>query len=170
MQHKLILCLFSIIILMAPSCKKEHLTKETQTGANTFSCKINGNVFTPCKGGLFSGPPLWGGYSNNFKTVVIAGECTLEYPFKYVVIDLENFHGVGEYLLSDINNSCTYLESNPTDKYYKSSLTQNGKVVITKDDRVNFIVSGTFEFTAANTSNSSDIVTVLSGRFDIKFI
>ena len=84
------------------------------------------------------------------------------------IIELNNFRGVGEYLLSDINNDCRYEEFYP-DNVYKSALTVNGKITITKDDRVNFIVAGTFEFTARNTTNSSDIVSISKGYFNLKF-
>ena len=88
-------------------------------------------------------------------------------PHKYVIIELNNFHGVGEYLLSDNNNDCRYEEFYP-DNIYRSSLTKNGKVTITKDDRVNFILSGTFEFTTANTTSPCDIVSISKGYFNIK--
>ena len=168
---KLILYIPLLILLaVQTSCKKESLTKETQTGANTFSCKINGKVFIPCNDfDLFvTTTPLYVHYDNNFTRVFIGAQCNKEVPYRRIYIDLDNFHGVGEYLLSDVNNSCIYLESDPIDKYYKSQLTKTGKVTITKDDRTNSILSGTFEFTAADKTNPSDMVTVSSGRFDIK--
>lgn len=166
---KYIITAITLLMLTAAACKKDNLTKETQTGANTFSCKVNGKVFTPCNGGLFSGgPSLYGHYSNNFTTIYIGADCTREYPFEFINIEIDNFHGIGEYLLSDLNNFCTYRVSNPVDKYYYSKITQNGKVIITKDDRINSILSGTFEFTGADKTNPSDIVTVSAGRFDIK--
>jgi hypothetical protein len=76
-----------------------------------------------------------------------------------VIIELNNFRGVGEYLLSDINNDCRYEEFYP-DNVYKSVLPHNGKVTITKDDRVNFILAGTFEFKDCNTTNLSDVVSI----------
>ena len=85
-----------------------------------------------------------------------------------MIIELNNFRGVGEYLLSDINNDCRYEEFYP-DNVYKSALMVNGKVTITKDDRVNFILSGTFEFSAGNSTNLSDIVSISKGYFDLKF-
>lgn len=51
---------------------------------------------------------------------------------------------------------------------YKSTLTLNGKVAITKDDRVNFILTGTFEFTAANTTNLTDVASISDGYFNLK--
>lgn len=160
---------FLLPLAVITSCKKEHLSRDTQNGANTFSCKINGTVFTPCNGGFFSsGPSLYAHYSSNFTIVYIGADCTKKYPFEFISIELNNFHGIGEYLLSDVNNSCTYTISDPVDRVYKSIFTGNGKVVITKNDRINFILSGTFEFTTAEGTNPSDIVTVSSGRFDLK--
>ena len=170
MKYKFFFLSLLSLILIVTSCKKEHLTKETQKGANTFSCKINGKVFVPCNDfDLFvTSTPLYAHYDNNFTRIFIEAQCNKEVPYRRIYIDLNNFHGVGEYLLSDINNSCIYLESDPIDKYYKSQLTQSGRVTITKDDRTNSILSGTFEFTGANTKNSFDIATISSGRFDIK--
>jgi hypothetical protein len=52
--------------------------------------------------------------------------------------------------------------------YYKSTSALHGKIIITKDDRFNDILSGTFEINVVNTSNPSDIVIISSGRFEIK--
>ncbi|HEX8356504.1 MAG TPA: hypothetical protein VF610_03795 [Segetibacter sp.] len=49
---KLLIIFLSFLLIL--SCKKDGLTKATEKGANTFSCKINGKVFTPCRdNGLF---------------------------------------------------------------------------------------------------------------------
>lgn len=60
---KIILCRLLSSVLLFTGCKKEKLTEATPIGANTFSCKINGKVFRPCKGGLFSDEPLFGNVS-----------------------------------------------------------------------------------------------------------
>lgn len=57
-----ILFMLLLLVVMGVSCKKDNnngLTPETQTGANTFSCKINGEIFVP-KASLFGGTPLFG--------------------------------------------------------------------------------------------------------------
>ena len=86
----------------------------------------------------------------------------------YVIIELNNFKGAGQYLLSDTANDCRYEEFYP-DNTYISTLTKKGKVTITKDDRVNFILAGSFEFVAANCEDHPDIVTVSEGKFYLKF-
>ena len=147
--------------------QKEKHTREWRKGYNSFYCKINGEPFVPGIDILYGSPQLFGSYSNNFSIVRITAKHTEDKPHKYVIIELNNFNGVGEYLLSDINNDCRYEEFYP-DNIYKSTLTLNGKVTITKDDRVNFILAGSFEFTALNTTNLCDLVTISKGCFDIK--
>ena len=169
-MKNLLTLLSTIIILCTAGCQKEKLTKETQNGANTFSCTINGKVFKPCKGsGLFSTNPLFGGVLISGSTSVsIYAQCFDSDPEREINIELENFNGIGEYLLNSGNNFCRLSEYNPLKKY-SSSVTQKGKVVITKDDRINYILSGTFEFEAANLNDANDIVKVESGRFDISY-
>ena len=146
--------------------QKVKIIKEPES-FNSFSCKINGEVFIPGSDRIYGSPRLYGGYSNNFSVIRITAKAAEKDPHKYVIIELNNFHGVGEYLLSDNNNDCRYEEFYP-DNIYRSSLTKNGKVTITKDDRVNFILSGTFEFTTANTTSPCDIVSISKGYFNIK--
>ena len=138
---------------------------ETQTQDNIFSCRINGETFNPSSK---RNPSLFGGYSNNFSIVRITAKCTTKYPHTYIIIELNNFKGAGEYLMSDTANDCRYEEFYP-DNTYQSTLTKKGKVTITKDDRVNFILAGSFEFIAANTVNAMDIVSISKGQFYLKF-
>ena len=149
------------------SLQKEQVTKEPKKGYNSFYCEMNEEAFHPGRDIFYGSPQLYGGYSNNFSIVRITAKCTEKYPHQYVIIELNNFHGLGEYLLSDVSNDCRYEEFYP-DNIYKSTLTKNGKVTITKDDRVNFILSGIFEFTACNTTNPSDVVSISKGCFNIK--
>ena len=168
-MKNLLTLLSTIIILCTAGCQKEKLTKETQNGANTFSCTINGKVFKPCKGSGFAGPSLFGGVLiSGLTQASITAKCTESEPYQYVTIDLEHFQGVGQYLLNSTNNICEFLKYYP-DKRYSSAITQKGKVVITKDDRVNYVLSGTFDFEAANINDAGDIVKVESGRFDISY-
>jgi len=162
--------LCSIIALLA-ACKKEQaLPRATQHGANTFGCYVNGKLLLP-KNRLNLGgstPALYGGYTSGANTLTLNAQNSIEEPYRVIHIILNNPIGVGEYLMSDPNNICLY-EERPPDKRFSTAITGNGKVVITRDDRVNFILSGTFEFTAANTANSNEKVTVTSGRFDISY-
>ena len=146
----------------------EHPINAERKTSNAFSCIINGKTFLPGSNHLFENPQVYGGYSNNFTIVRITAKKTEQHPYKYVIIELNNFQGIGEYILSNADNDCRYEEFYP-DNTFKSSLTKNGKVTITRDDRINFILAGTFEFTAANTTDPSDIINILKGHFHIKF-
>lgn len=174
MKRNFFLIIAILLSLLFSSCKKLQLTRATEKGANTFSCIIGGKVFKTCFGGLFSDPPLTA-YAGSFGTIngtiqvaTISAACNEKMPYKDFYIELDNFHGIGSYLLSDSNNYCSYEERYP-DIQYVSKGSSSGKVTITKDDRGNFILSGKFEGTLMNTNNPSDKIFIKSGRFDIKY-
>ena len=166
--------LFLLLFSLATSCKKEGLTKETQNGANTFSFLIDGELFKPAKSDdlLFnSDPVLFGGLSvfDDYTIARVSAANRANYPSKYITIQIENLTGLGEYLLSDGSNSITYTIYGATADEYSSYNTKKGKIVITKDDRANFILSGTFEFEGEDSDNPGKIVKVTSGRFDVNY-
>ncbi len=107
------LVLFFISFTLILSCKKDGLTKATQNGANTFSCKINGKVFQPCKDeGLFGSPSLWGGVNISAMAIAsINAKCNNNFPKKTISVEFSNFNGEGEYLLSDSNISAHILNT-----------------------------------------------------------
>ncbi|MGN6435328.1 MAG: DUF6252 family protein [Agriterribacter sp.] len=168
------LLLFS---LFSTSCKKDGLTKETQNGANTFSCILDGEIFKPAKseGSLFnSDPVLYGGLSisDDYSIASVTAAYKASYPQKYITITIEKFQGIGEYLLTSQDNIVTYTQymtEEPLVINYSSLHTLSGKVVITKDDRLNTILAGTFEFTASSPDDPGRIVTATSGRFDLNY-
>jgi len=62
-SFKLFMYVPLLILFIQSSCKKDNLTPETATGANTFSCKVNGKVYTPSGGDPYSGwYPVEGGW------------------------------------------------------------------------------------------------------------
>ncbi len=160
----------------AISCKKDGLTKETQKGANTFSCLIDGNVYKPCSNTIIGGPndpPLYGGLSisDNVTWAFIGASCNNPHNWnKNITIQIDNLTGPGEYMLSDRFNTIVYTiyENNLTSNY-SSYNTGKGKITITKDDRANTILSGTFEFEGVDNDEPGKIVKVTSGRFDLNY-
>jgi len=181
--------LFVFILLMlitaisCSSCKKStpdpvsQLPPETQTGANTFGCLINGVAFKP-KGSLF-GPPslqcayqyLNGGYyfqlsaSNNSNDNSVG-------IFTYSLRIREN----SSYALTDayIINTAFGQYSHITQQNYQyarpaySNKLYPGNLTITKYDSINQIVSGSFWFNVID-SISRDTIKITNGRFDMHY-
>ena len=136
------------------------LTPETQTGANTFSCKINGGIFIPVKE-LFGPTPLYSQIDvyNGIKTLGISASNPNTY-IKNMHFNIYDFKGEGEYRV-DITKD-TYIDcyiNVPSPNLEKS---ESGIIRITKYQGK--IVSGTFEF---NVKHEGANIAVSSGRFDI---
>ena len=177
---KKILLIFLLPVLLASSCKKnkspeEQLPPETQTGAGTFGCLVNGNVFLP-KGNPLGGPILScayqfinGGYyfhlAAKSQTTALTGvaintdSLQIKANSTYILEDFFKKHAAsGQYFVADNNNISTEYLTKPT---------ITGEMKITRLDEINRIVSGTFWFDAINSSGVK--VQVREGRFDMKY-
>ncbi|WP_299291440.1 hypothetical protein [uncultured Mucilaginibacter sp.] len=157
------LSLFLLFLLLLISCNKEKLTKPTQTGANTFSCKINGKVYV-AKTSLFS-PGLTGGlrgasgrYEFEVEAIIYSDGNKASYT-----IDLGVSPNISEgtYPIA----SCTVSPGGNGFVMYNAS---PANINFTHIDYAQRIISGTFSFTAVNTTNANDVISVTDGRFDMK--
>lgn len=165
-----------ILMSLFSSCEKSKLTNISDSGANTFSCLMNGKIFTSCGGGLFSDPHLTAyltPLSAGSQSVDVKATCNDEYPYETMYLGIDHFRGEGQYLLKDSNNYLIFYQRyldlrNPGASDLKYAA-ENGKITIIKADRSRFIVSGTFEGILVNTRDASDKITVKLGRFDIKY-
>jgi hypothetical protein len=184
-KHLLILASLFFITLTASECKKhktgnpvDQLPPETQIGANTFGCLINGKVFLP-KGPSLS-PILQCAYqhlntdyskgfffqlsaSHKFSTNDLSGIgiYTDSLPIIEETFNLGDDHKGGAYGL--------YLRYNGAGNinlYSKATL--GGQLTITKFDEVTQIVSGRFWFNVVD-STTADTIHVTNGRFDMQF-
>lgn len=163
-MKKLIFLTFLTFLLS--SCKKEKLTKLTQNGANTFSCKINGKVYV-AKSDLFS-PKFYGGFygsGNNTGKLSLSANTD---PFQ-ISIEVPYIDRLGIYKLNGTN----YCQVNPlpiviNGKTYSTKASDIGEVTIVFIDSEKRILSGNFSFTAINTNDLSDRLEVSDGRFDIQ--
>ncbi len=163
-MKNLIILLAVVPFLFGASCKKaEKLTPETQTGANTFSCKINGKVYKT-KDNLFS-PGIVGGlagrpenYSFFVEAVMYNGE-KADYTLSMRIAP--NISTLGKYNIS----SGDLVYHNGNDIIYNQN---SGIINLTYIDFAQNITSGNFSFSAVNSSIPNDVITVTEGRFDIK--
>lgn len=170
----------SVFIYLLYSCSsddnsRDKLPPETQTGANSAGCLVNGKVFLPKKEGI--NPELVCNYE------FIDGE----FFFNLAFSDLRN--GGTESVA--INHNRVSLEVNQiyimnknnivdgdftggggsyfkiiTNKYYTNTI-KTGELKITRLDLQNSIISGTFWFDAVN--SSGEVVEIRQGRFDMRY-
>ena len=188
--------LLFLTILSLVSCSSDDATPkdpfaqlppETQTGANTFGCIINNQVFYPRDG---TGTLLNSG-GKGFKFWVAPGG-TKEFneieirnlqdakPASSMIIHLQDLHqiGVGEYVWKESNFQSSidglmqnyvyakiYDESVNGWRYY-GSYENSGKVTITKYTNNNTIFSGNFSG-KLRLYNGVEEIDILNGRFDI---
>lgn len=184
-----------LLLLLFISCTKSDpaedplakLPAETQVGANTFGCIINGQVFYPRDGTstLFNsggkGLILWGDSSipigiGNYGEIEIRNLQNAK-PANSMMIHLQGLDQIktGEYIWHESNfqSSIDGLMQNyvyakiynslVNGWQYYSSYENSGKLKITKYDN---IISGNFSG-KLRLQNGTDEIEILNGRFDI---
>jgi len=192
---------FFFLFLILMSCSKSDpiiedplakLPPETQTGANTFGCIINNQVFYPRdgtstflssggKGLIFWGDPSDPSGMGNYEEIEIRNLQDAK-PANSMIIHLQSLDQIktSEYIWHESNFQSSidglmqnYVYAKIYDvsvngwKYY-GSYENSGKVTITKYDFTNRIVSGTFSG-KLKLMNSTTEIEILNGRFDIKW-
>jgi len=176
MKTSLIYC-FAVMSLVLFSCKKEitELPPATQSGANTFGCKIDGGFWVPGGGIAATAPKLEARIvgSELYINARNFSSSPTESEFEIYIKDLT---ATGSYTLSTgayhpdySNNYAYYVHRKFTpDNEWVTTPPYTGTVTITKIDSVNHFVSGTFEFQAINLYNTPQPISVTEGRFDVK--
>ena len=161
-MKNLIMLLTIAPFLLGASCKKgEKLTPATQTGANTFSCKINGKVYKAkdmiLSDGLFGGlNGTSGNYAFSAGAIMYIGN-NADYNINLLVRPINSL-GKYNFVKADITRNAGNID-------YTS---KSGEINFTYIDFTQRIIAGTFSFNAVNSSNPNDIITVTEGRFDMK--
>ena len=169
--------LFFVASLSLTTCKKNNtpptnLPPATQIGANTFGCKINGEVwvpYSPCASSAFPCDEMHMDFLHANPNSILPISFTLAMQrqkdnktsyFHIFNIDLlfpphNYFHSTGNiYDSLDIEYNTTYHS------HYGP-----GQFEITKLDTINKIISGVFNF---KLYYESDSISVTDGRFDFK--
>ncbi len=175
---KKLLLLIAVVVAFA-ACKKEikTLPEETQTGANTFGAKLNGENWGPLKAGILPTAPLLEARFSGDQSIIITARNFSRTPIETEMeIFLKNVTAPGTYLLNQTtarypaqSASYAYYEKrnvNIEDQWITGS-EATGEVVVTKLDIPNRVISGTFQF-AASAKYGSAPITVTEGRFDVK--
>ncbi|MFN2458302.1 MAG: DUF6252 family protein [Chitinophagaceae bacterium] len=173
------LTLLLIALAIFTGCKKEvsELPASTQTGANTFGAKVNGQFWVPQGFGVVPTSSIlearYGGGNSVFINARNFSSSPTETEFE---LYLQNVTGPGTYLLNQPTGKYPshsgsygyYVERKFTPKNEWITNSQyTGKIEVSRYDVTNNIISGTFEFQAINLSNSPQPITVTEGRFDV---
>lgn len=179
--------LFILIAFLIVGCRESSddnspkLPPETQTGANTFGCLVNGRLFYP-RDGTFdimgaNKAVVYSG-NNKFDEILVANFKDGK-PLNYMYFHIHDLptKGVGEYVWkeSNFNKGIDGLMQNylyvrafdyttNTWKWY-TSYENSGKTVITKYGGQP-IVSGTFSG-KLRTADGKETIEITNGRFDI---
>ena len=178
-KHLWIACL--CILLTASQCKKDLLGKlppETQTGANTFGCLVNGEAWVPTGTNPYSGQNVLAKYEYSYPsptgyTLIITAHDYEGKPRSFFNIGMDSTKLASGSVLNITNKKGngggTFSKNDENSNYvtYYTNDSLSGSLQITKLDEVNQIISGTFWFDAIN--RFGEKVEVREGRFDIKY-
>jgi hypothetical protein len=167
-------------------CPTYKLPPATQTGANTIGCKVNGQVCIPRIGGLFS--PITKRLCFNEETRKLRlifdfisqdNDFNCGIPRMYVMVNVDNVHIIGEV---EVENMYAAVDIRPnlqvsTMYSYRSFFPDlTASLEITKLDKTNRIISGTFSFEEYEvlSINGDEYVFgekayVTDGRFDFTY-
>lgn len=161
------------------ACNKnvDELPAATQTGANTFGAKVDGNFWVPQGFGVIPANDILEARFTSPTSIIINARNFSKSPTETEFeIFLSNVTGPGTYSLNtDVTragatSSYAYYvkrELTPQNEWITSS-SYTGTVTITRLDVTNKVVSGTFQFTALNIYNTPQPINVTEGRFDLK--
>ena len=151
------------------------LPDATQTGANTFGCMLNGNLWVAR--GSSSGfnpaqrPNPYLGYDATFEggSLDVGGSIVLDDKSQSsVIITSRNISTLGEYTPKNSNILFVYRDYTIPRTWYSDECISTYKLTIIKLDLQNKIISGTFEFSMER--KDSYKVIAKDGRFDIKYL
>jgi len=148
-----------------PLTELDKLPPPTQEGKNTFGCLVNDTAWVT---------------KTSIDAIAVFQQGILQIsgrvnsPFQsisVVVIEDNEPIELANYLLTNFAKSYSNASIALTDStacIYEPINTLTGSITLTRLDRVNFIVSGFFEFTTA--LNGCDTLKITNGRFDIRYI
>lgn len=170
---------FSLLVFLS-ACNKavDELPPATATGSNTFGAKIDGENWAPARFGIVPANNLLEAYWSSTESIIITARNFSATPTE-TILELQ-ISGLNDhqstYLLNQNVTRPTQLgyanflknKITPLDEWQTSSV-HTGSVTITKWDKVNHILAGTFEFKAGSLQNAGQSISVTDGRFDVKY-
>ncbi|MEO6453447.1 MAG: hypothetical protein ABIN97_05210 [Ginsengibacter sp.] len=182
MNYKLLraICPMLLFCFCFAQCKKQKQTPKTeleklppitQTGANTFGCLLNGVAYTPGGGGILD-QVLKTQYDPTFQ----GGQFYITTK-RFFENNQSIYLSIDGFKINDIGHFTLYLQSMYRLFYNDSRINcqfdtysdtpTSGFLDITKFDKANRIISGTFNFKFSN--QNCGTIDATDGRFDVKY-
>ncbi len=149
-----------------PKTELEKLPLATQEGKNTFGCLVNGKAWVAP-----TSTDAIAVYQLGF--IQISGKRNK--PFQQISMSIYEKNngelGTMSYPLNKFPDSfadASFQKDDLTSCEYESKNSLSGTVSLSKIDRTNYVVSGTFNFITI--SKGCDTLKITNGRFDIRYI
>ncbi|MCL1937869.1 MAG: hypothetical protein FWF52_05690 [Candidatus Azobacteroides sp.] len=161
--------LYIFAFLDFSSCNKEVLNEmppETQTGANTLGCLIDGELFVGGCCTPWMTPPFNALYNTVSDKLYLSSYGKVNVN-NSGCIDMEIYHPIQNNIQT--NALMFYYSTSESSTCVRYLTSTNREVFITKLDTVNKIVSGRFQFTGyCSNDDSANTKQITQGRFDLK--
>jgi hypothetical protein len=170
----------ALLIVSFISCKKtvDELPPATQTGANTFGCRVDGNIWVPQKNSIFPGAEILEALQLPNHDLYINARNFASSPNETEFeIFIKDMTGIGTYnfntTMAGPGTAASYVyyvkrNINPINEWMTSA-DYTGTVTITAySGTAPRFVSGTFQCQAINLYNNPQPMTITEGRFDVK--
>ena len=191
---KKLIFLFFLIFLAAcsndDSSSIDTLPPETQIGANTFGCLIDGKLYKPrCEKPSVVFPDwamlLEGSYSSiPYSNQIIIKDLKSDNYFEFIIhLHEVKLFGVGNYQFGDSNGyssidglnnnyiNCILFDKNINEYKQFVSFVNSGSITISNyivgTENTGTIISGTFSGQLRNINDYNDIIQITNGRFDV---
>jgi hypothetical protein len=176
----LLIAMSAMTIFTFSQCKKNkteepQLPPETTTGAMTFGCKVNGQIFLPKDGN--GRPGLYVQYINLGN--VPSGGWHLNIPaYNYLTNRGVSIQTDSLLLMEGLSYDFKQIKgfplafyevlNNGTTEIFGKLDNDIGSLFVKRHDKANRILSGTFFFTGTKIS-TGEKVSITEGRFDIRY-
>ena len=153
-----------------PNGPANQLPPATQTGANTFGCLVNGQVWTPSGSDGTSNYSIYydKGYHNGTLNISAYRYGSSSTNSKQLItIYSDSLHAIGNYTLTkDGHQEALFKDRSTGCEFFGGVYYRRGTLTISRLDLQAGVISGTFAFTLYKPG--CDSIRVTQGRFDKK--
>jgi len=143
-----------------PKTELEKLPPETQEGKNTFGCLVDGKAWV-----TRTSIDAYAYYQEGVLSIIADLSAKAQ---GISILIRDNDIKTIEYILESEPRAYAQFGDDVENCGYSTTSMFKGKLLITKIDKVNFIISGIFEFKAYS-ADCNKVIEVTHGRFDLNY-